>query len=178
MLFLFLQLIWLGLPAGLANIAPPIATKLFPKLSYPVDAYKTFRGKRIFGESKTIRGLIAGVLLGELTFLLQQALFAHTQVVSILSYNHLPWFFGFLFGIGALGGDLIKSFFKRQCNIPPSKTWIPFDQIDWILGTLILLLIFIPIPLQIIVLGIAIGIIAHIIVKFVGYLLGIDKQPI
>ncbi len=177
-MFLFLQLIWLGLPAGIANIAPPIATRLFPRLSYPADLYKTFRGKRVFGESKTIRGLIAGIIAGELIFLLQQMLSTHTVGLNLVPYAQLPWYFGFLFGMGALGGDLIKSFFKRQVGIAPSKTWIPFDQVDWIVGTLVLLLLFVHIPLEVIILGIVVGILLHILVKFAGFLLGIDKKPI
>lgn len=181
MLLLLLQTIWLGLPAALSNIAPPIATKLFPKASYPIDCYKKLRNRRILGDNKTIRGFIAGVLVGELTFLLQQFLSIHgytTHSLEVLSYATLPWFFGFLFGIGALGGDMVKSFFKRQIGIPAGKTWFPFDQIDWLLGTIVILLLFVPIPAEIIIVGLLFGGVGHIVVKAIGFFLGIDKEPI
>src|SRR4051812_27852644 len=39
-------------------------------------------------------------------------------------------------GLGALSGDLVKSFAKRRRGILPGQAWIPFDQIDWLLGAL------------------------------------------
>ena len=41
---------------------------------------------------------------------------------------------GLRFGIGAMAGDSIKSFFKRRTNIPPDEPWIPFDEVDFALG--------------------------------------------
>ena len=37
---------------------------------------------------------------------------------------------------GALIGDIIESFFKRRVGIERGKNWIPFDQLDFILGVL------------------------------------------
>jgi len=37
---------------------------------------------------------------------------------------------------GALIGDIIKSFFKRRIGKKRGQDWIPFDQIDFILGVL------------------------------------------
>ncbi|HEX7042838.1 MAG TPA: CDP-archaeol synthase [Patescibacteria group bacterium] len=181
LLLLLLQTIWLGLPGAISNMAPPIAAKLFPNfLKSPIDMSKSFRGKRLFGDNKTIRGLFIGILLGEVAFLIQQMLAGYAFFVSlnIIAYNSLPWYFGFLFGIGALGGDLIKSFAKRQFGIPAGHTWIPFDQIDWIIGLLVVLLIFVKLPLSIIITGLTLGLILHIVVKFTGFLLGLDKKPI
>jgi len=42
-----------------------------------------------------------------------------------------------LFGLGAIAGDLVKSFFKRRLKIAEGRPWIPFDQIDLVLGALI-----------------------------------------
>lgn len=181
LLILLFQTLWLGLPAAVSNMIPPIATRLIPRvLNTPVDLGKTFRGKRILGDNKTLRGLLFGILAGELVFLIQQLLAQQSffPKLNVIPYNHLPWYFGFLFGIGALGGDMLKSFLKRQFGIPPGHTWIPFDQIDWIVGLLVVLLLFVSIPLSIIVFGLVLGILLHIIVKFTGFLLGLDKEPI
>lgn len=162
-------------------MVPPIATRLIPKtLNIPVDLEKKFRGQRILGDNKTLRGLLIGILFGEIVFLIQQNLFQETffKTLSVIPYSHLPWFFGFLFGIGALGGDMLKSFLKRQLGIPPGHTWIPFDQVDWIVGLLVVLLIFVRLPISIILFGLCLGIVLHIAVKFTGFLLGLDKQPI
>ena len=56
-------------------------------------------------------------------------------LVQDLDYVGLPTLIvGPLFAIGALGGDALKSFFKRQVGIRPGGTWFPFDQIDYIIG--------------------------------------------
>ena len=54
--------LWFFLPAGLANAAPVFASRIpkSEKLALPLDFGKSFRGKRIFGENKTFRGLLAG----------------------------------------------------------------------------------------------------------------------
>lgn len=48
---------------------------------------------------------------------------------------------GFWLGAGALGGDLIKSFFKRKAGIKEGR-YIPFDTIDWIVGAFLVAFIY------------------------------------
>lgn len=180
MWILFFQALWLGLPAAFSNMAPPISSRFMPKLlNIPIDFGLHIRERRILGDNKTIRGFIVGILAGEIVFLLQQQISTPIfEKISILPYSHLPWLFGFLFGIGALGGDAIESVIKRQLGIIPGKTWFPFDQIDWAIGTLIAISIFVPIPFNVIIVGLLFGVILHLLTKFTGFLLGIDTQPI
>ncbi len=136
MLFVF----WFFLPAGMANMAPIFAAKLpwLRTFTYPLDGYATFRGRRIFGSHKTLRGLFSGILVGVLTVYLQIAIYMHVPFVRnfvLIDYTTIhPILFGMLSSVGALGGDAIKSFFKRQLNITPGKSWFPFDQIDYVIG--------------------------------------------
>jgi len=55
-----LFVVWFFLPAGLANMTPIFAAKLpyLSRWSFPLDGYATFRGKRVFGSHKTIRGVL------------------------------------------------------------------------------------------------------------------------
>ena len=51
------------------------------------------------------------------------------------------WFFiGLLLGSGALIGDAVKSFFKRKEGIKPGNRFIPWDQLDYSIGSLVLLI--------------------------------------
>lgn len=34
-------------------------------------------------------------------------------------------------------GDAVKSFFKRQRDMPPGSSWFPFDQLDFVIGALV-----------------------------------------
>lgn len=38
-----------------------------------------------------------------------------------------------------MGGDAAKSFFKRRVHVPPGKPWVPFDQLDFVIGVFALL---------------------------------------
>jgi CDP-2,3-bis-(O-geranylgeranyl)-sn-glycerol synthase len=130
----------LATPAFTANGLPVLFAKLkwLEKLNYPLDAYKTYRRKRVFGDHKTLRGLIVGVLAGTIMGI---ALYYLKQlgVISISQLESLAIFtlYGGLAGFGAMLGDTLESFFKRQLAIPSGRPFLPFDQIDYIIGFLI-----------------------------------------
>ncbi len=124
--------IWFFLPAGAANAAPILAAKLpyLSRLSAPIDAGKKYRGRRILGEHKTWRGLATGIVTATVIVFIQQLLNQGSYVEFIPEdaegyLFHSPLLLGFLFGFGALAGDAIESFFKRQKNVPAGKAWFP-----------------------------------------------------
>lgn len=172
------QVLWVFLPVGLGNSAPILIAKIpaFKKYSYPLDFYKTYRGKRILGDHKTIRGLISGIIVGILTVYLQRYI-VHTNSffsdVSIIDYTKINVIaFGTFCAIGALGGDAIKSFFKRQIGVVPGKTWFPFDQIDYIAGGIISTLPFIQLSIGQYALLIIVWFALHPLFSLLGYYSG------
>ncbi|OGY79758.1 MAG: hypothetical protein A3B74_01805 [Candidatus Kerfeldbacteria bacterium RIFCSPHIGHO2_02_FULL_42_14] len=173
----FLQCLWFFLPIGFANMAPVFARKI-NFLNVPVDFGYSIAHKRIFGDHKTWRGILAGVLIGECVFLLQRFLEQYPVFTALhfTSYQTLPWYFGALIGFGAVFGDLIKSFFKRRKNIAAGTSWIPFDQIDYILGGLIFSLIVVRIPLSAWLTILILGFLLHIATNHIGFWLGIREQ--
>jgi CDP-2,3-bis-(O-geranylgeranyl)-sn-glycerol synthase len=179
-----LFIIWYFLPAGIANTAPIFAahTPYLKTLEFPLDFHKKYNGKRIFGEHKTIRGLIAGIIIGIVIALLQQYLyfnFSFIQSFVPAAFAHLnPFLFGFLSAIGALGGDAVKSFFKRQLAIPSGKSWFPFDQLDYVIGGVIVLFFLYPLSVIQYILLIIIWFLLHPISTTVGYYLKLKKQPL
>lgn len=50
---------------------------------------------------------------------------------------------GLACGFGALGGDALKSLVKRRCGIAPGKPWMPADQLDFVIGGLVALSLFV-----------------------------------
>ncbi|MBR9703121.1 CDP-archaeol synthase, partial [Candidatus Woesearchaeota archaeon] len=44
------------------------------------------------------------------------------------------WWFGFLAGFGALLGDLVESFIKRQLGFKSGELFFPWDKIDFVIG--------------------------------------------
>lgn len=140
MLSMILSSIYFLLPAGFANMAPVMGKKILKFLAKPIDHNKTWNGKPIFGKNKTWRGIILGTLLGGAVFYMQQLIYPYSffQKISIINYQETTILLGFVLGFGALLGDLIESFFKRQYGKKSGQRWVPFDQIDYSIGALLL----------------------------------------
>ena len=177
--------IWFFAPAGLANAAPVFANKIPHSdwLAKPLDFGKSLRGKRVFGEHKTFRGLLAGIIMAEIVVNVQRLLYDHSSwfhSISLYVNYHSAniWLLGFLFALGALGFDALKSFFKRQIGVKPGGTWFPFDQIDYIVGGLLLSSIVVNLPhISYYWIGF-IWFLLHPISTVIGWLLGLKDSPI
>jgi len=134
------QALWLILPAYIAN-----GCALLVGGGTPIDFGKNYKdGRRILGDGKTWRGLITGSVLGMsagfgLSVVAKYAaIFPETSWIGIDDFTGFPFMIPIIGSIcfGALLGDIIESFFKRRMNIKRGGDWIPFDQIDFILGVL------------------------------------------
>lgn len=177
--------LWFFLPAGIANATPIFMAKVPILRNYnaPIDFRLTYHGKRILGEHKTWRGLISGMLAATLVLWIQQIAVRHTgwagTFTSDVNYAVLPTFIlGPLFGFGALAGDAIESFFKRQRGTPPGEGWFPFDQTDYIIGGAIATAPFVHLRLMLYVILLLIWLLAHIVASYIGYLLNLKERPI
>jgi len=129
-----LDVLYFFIPAYVANITPVLVRGRFERLAKPIDAGRSWRGKRLLGDHKTWRGLLLGTVAATVAFTIQQAL-GQAGLAPHSSYcgAHmvLP---GVLMGLGTGIGDAVKSFFKRRVNIAPGATWLGFDQIDFFVG--------------------------------------------
>jgi CDP-2,3-bis-(O-geranylgeranyl)-sn-glycerol synthase len=175
---------WFFGPAGLANLAAFASGKmpLLKPYNYPVDAGLKFRDKRILGTHKTVRGFIAGILAAIFCVYLEVFLYKNLpfiQTIVAIDYTTIqPVLLGVLLGGGALVGDAVKSFFKRQMNIPPGKSWVPFDQIDYIVGGVFFSAFYIQLTLWQYFLLFIIFVILHPVYNFLGFLLKLRKEPL
>jgi len=177
--------LWFFMPAGAANVMPIFAAKIpvLSRFNAPIDAGQTYRGIRIFGAHKTWRGLVVGVVAGTMTLALQQLLFEDVAWIRSFAdqvdYNHLPTLImGPLFAIGALGGDAIESFFKRQRGIAPGRGWFPFDQIDYIIGGAIATMPFVSLSIVQYAWLLLLWLIVHVLSTVIGYFTGLKDSPI
>ncbi len=174
-----LEVLWFLLPAAIANSVPSLTKDILPKYNIPVDLGLTFRGKRVFGAHKSLRGLILGTIAGGLIFCLQKYLVNESTFlsdISIIDYGASTIIPGLAISFGALLGDMIKSFFKRQINIQPGKPWFPFDQSDWLIGSIIFAHPFYELTPLIAISTLLIGVALHLLAKVIGFLTGIEKS--
>ncbi len=171
-------------PAGFANMAPVFANKMkfLKPLGVPLDGGKSFRGKRIFGQNKTVRGFIAGFFFALAGVALQRSIDSYSCVacsgyVTPLSAVN-PFVLAALFALGALGGDAIESFFKRQVGKPSGSVWFPFDQLDYIIGGVLATWPVLHYSAETIAWIVVVWFGTHLISTFVGYIFGLKEKPI
>jgi CDP-2,3-bis-(O-geranylgeranyl)-sn-glycerol synthase len=131
-----LQVLWLFVPAYLANMSPVIVQGWFPRLAGPIDGGRRFRGKRLLGDHKTWRGLLSGIVVGTAAYELQRLFHGagYGRELAVLDYAAAPLVPGLLMGVGTGVGDAVKSFFKRRADIAPGASWPVFDQLDFFAG--------------------------------------------
>lgn len=164
------------LPAGLANATPVLTCKIkaLDFMEIPLDFGKSWHGKRILGDHKTVRGLVTGTIVAVIA---SYALAGFFQTnFGLQEFN--PFLFGVLSAVGALGGDSLKSFFKRRTNIKPGESWFPFDQIDYIVGGLLLLSLYMRVPALYYFFVFVLYFLLHLITSYVGFLLKLKSKPI
>lgn len=108
-------IVWLLVLLILANGSPVVAARLSGGcFASAVDGGRRLRdGQRVFGASKTWRGLVAGFV----------ACAAFAPVVG------LDLAFGAIFAVLALGGDLLSSFIKRRMGLEASARASGLDQL-------------------------------------------------
>lgn len=178
MLELILGSLWFFLPAGVANMTPVILAKLFGRSSSPIDGGRSWRGTRILGDHKTWRGLISGTIAGGVFFLLQ--VWVHWggffSSFSVVEYGSVSLFTGFAIGFGALFGDMVKSFCKRRLNIASGHSWVPFDQIDYVVGGLLMAWLFVSLSWQAMVVIVIAYPLLHIVVNHLSFYLGLRSE--
>jgi hypothetical protein len=111
--------IWLGLRLllllGAANTAPIVAKRMLgERWNAPLDGGLRFvDGRPLLGPSKTLRGLVAAVVLSTL------------GAVAL----DVPWLAGTIIGATAMTGDALSSFVKRRLGVAPSGRATGLDQI-------------------------------------------------
>ena len=110
-----IELIYLLMLIMVANAAPILFRHLFKnKFNCAIDGGKCLLdGYRVFGDSKTWRGLLAALII--------------TPIIAILmSYSFIT---GMLVAIYAMLGDMSASFIKRRLGMSASSKAPLWDQI-------------------------------------------------
>ncbi len=120
-------------------------------------------GRPIFGPHKTVRGVVAGIVVGTLIGL------AESLVDPRLATA------GFMIALGAVLGDLLGAFVKRRLNVEPGKAFPVLDQLDFILGSVVLGYPFFQVGLISILLVVVVTPPIHLATNYGAYRLGIKK---
>jgi CDP-2,3-bis-(O-geranylgeranyl)-sn-glycerol synthase len=72
-----------------------------------------------------------------------------------------------------MAGDVAKSFLKRRAGVAPGDAWIPWDQVDFVLGALALVWGAAALAWADLALILLLSVAGHVLVNHLGYWLGI-----
>lgn len=161
------EALFLLLPVLCAGVTFIVYLRMFnvPILNIPLDGCKTFRGKRILGENKTIKGplfmIIGTVFYGYIVYVV-----LGSKIELYIGWYEALFRFS-LVGLAYSLGEIPTSFIKRQLGIPPgiSPSWQyrVLDICDSVLAVGIMAFFVIPIQNDSIVLAVLMGVGAHML---------------
>jgi CDP-diglyceride synthetase len=167
-------------------------SKVLEKLRIPIDGGKKLKdGQRIFGENKTIKGL-----LGYVFFNIIFAIICGF-IVDKLHWNNYNFFYinhentilgnlliGFLLGLAYALFELPNSFLKRRLKIAPGKQssgwkkWLftILDQADSVFGVALVVCFYYNLGIGYYLLYVCVGAVTHIIINMLLYFVGARKN--
>ena len=188
MLEMTYQILFLGSPLLPAAIAHGFCTKYnwLKGLKRPLDFGLRYKGKRIFGDHKTLRAPVVYVVFCTLATLFQAWLQSRgylPQWLLLVDYEEYGVLVGILLGLGMALGELPNSFLKRQLDVAPGKkkggllgiAFFLLDQVDLAIGIWIFLFFLIRPSLSLVAWSFLLTLVLHVAVSTVGYLLGMRE---
>lgn len=148
------------LPVAIAQVMW-FSSPVSQKCAWPLDLGRQLRGRRIFGDHKTVSGFVVFVPLACAAFFsLRQLIFAFDLELADAIWGLTPGGYallGLLAGLGFMLGELPNSFIKRQLGIAPGgmatgptgRVLQGFaDRLDSTIGMLLAMSLLVEIPWQ------------------------------
>jgi len=131
----------------------------------PIDSGKSLPdGQRILGDHKTLRGFVGGLSVGVIVGAFESVLFSHNLlIVAILA------------SLGALIGDLAGAFVKRRLKIKPGGSLPVLDQLDFVIGAMMLVSPVISLSLWTVLILLLVTPPIHLLTNAGAYLLGLKS---
>jgi CDP-diglyceride synthetase len=148
---------------GLANGTPVIAKRILGTiLAHPLDGGMNLAdGQPLFGDSKTIRGVVLSIVVT-------------TLGAPLIGTD---WTIGLLVATTAMMGDLVSSFAKRRMALVPGSKALGLDQIPESLLPAIACRWMLPVTALDIVLAAALFFVGELVVSRALYTLNIRDRP-
>ena len=125
--------VWAMLPAYVPNNLAVVAGG-----GRPLDGGRTWRGRRLLGDGKTVRGTAVGLAGGALVALGLNAVRAAASPVAGFGLPFFPPAAVVSLPAGALAGDAVASFVKRRLGRERGAPVPVLDQLDFVAGALVL----------------------------------------
>jgi CDP-2,3-bis-(O-geranylgeranyl)-sn-glycerol synthase len=147
----------------IANGTPVLAKRILgTRFGRPVDGGRNFvDGRPLFGSSKTVRGLLLAVAV----------------TAALAPLIGVDWQTGLIAAAAAMLGDLFSSFTKRRLGLPPQSQALGLDQIPESLFPLLACRSLLGLGALDILAGVAIFLMAELLVSKWLFRIGIRERP-
>lgn len=167
-----------------------VKIKVLSFLRIPIDGGKSLNGKRVFGDSKSLLGFIGMVLGTSIAAIIWGAFLKYMRLEHYnLIYKNYPntvyfnLLSGALFGFAYMIFELPNSFIKRRFDIdattrgrfPANMVTFVYDQIDSMIGVMLVLAIFAGLRFPQYILAVLLGGITHVAVNMILILFKVRK---
>jgi hypothetical protein len=186
-----LQGLWLAAPvigAGLVQVGAIKLGLLRRAAAVPLDGGTCWRGRRLFGANKSLRGLLVMAVATPILALAQAQMafrYEWARSLTVVDFHRVhPVAWGVLLGLGHVAGELPNSFWKRQLDIAPGARapgwrgaffWV-LDQVDSLVGALAFMcLAWVP-PWPLVVALLAVTLAVHPAVGLLMFALGLKTR--
>ncbi len=169
---------WAMLPAYVPNNAAVLAGG-----GRPIDAGRTWRGRRLLGDGKTWRGTAAGTAAGVLLALGLDAARPGVADAVGVSLPGFPVAAALALPAGAMLGDVAASFLKRRLDRERGAAVPGLDQLDFVVGALLLARLAAPgwfgdtFTLPVVAVVVVLTPVLHVGTNVGAYALGLKSEP-
>ena len=182
--FAMAQALWLFLPLLFAAAIGGVVLRrdLLRWARRPIDGGATWRGRRLFGDHKTWRGVVVAVTCGSAFAAFQEHVVGDAVgALAVVDWRTVPSpVFGALMGLGAMLGELPNSFVKRRLDIAPGRTttgpwsivFYVWDQIDLLFGAWPLIGWWVHPSARLVAASLVLGMLGHPTLSLLGWLVG------
>jgi len=119
--------------------------------------------------------ILAAILVSLIQMLLYEA--GLLRGISYIDYSEYSYIsVGVILGFGALFGDLAKSFVKRRLNRKDGARFVPWDQLDYVLGIVVFSILIRPMSLFMVVILLVLGPFLSMLATRLGYALKLREE--
>jgi CDP-2,3-bis-(O-geranylgeranyl)-sn-glycerol synthase len=184
-MFLAAQTLYLFAPLLVSSALAAVVMRfdLLRSSSVPIDAGMVWRDRRLLGDGKTWRGVVVAIAGCISTVAVQKHVIGtRAAPLWLLDYRGVePFTFGAGLGVAAMLGELPNSFVKRRLGIPrggvasgvKSIAFYVWDQVDVLTFTWPLLSYWLRPTTALIATSVALTLLLHPALSWLGYLLGV-----
>ena len=122
-------------------------------------------GERVLGDHKTFRGFFSALIVGTIVGVVCSYVFSKNLVTVAIPAS-----------LGALLGDMVGAFVKRRLKIKPGGALPVVDQLDFVVGAIILVYLFSSISLSVVLILLLVTPPIHLLTNVGAYALGLKER--